>query len=106
MTDNNELHYYEGLDPHEVVLIQYTGLTDVDGNEIYKDDLMKSNKGIIFRVIWNDKRTKWEVVTPNIFNTKKSKNYYKSLLWAAERCVIIGNIHNNPKLIEERYENL
>ena len=80
---------------------QYTGLKDKNGKEIYEDDiieycgsqLLESYKALIkykddrFVAVWID----------------DSKLFRKDIFfWATERKIqIIGNIHENPELLQE-----
>ena len=78
-------------------LMQFTGLTDKNGKEIYEDDIMESIKFCRFRIIWNQEKTRFVAVTNNIFN---GKNRYKCMGWAIKNCVVVGNIFENPELLK------
>jgi len=81
---------------NEVELMQYTGLKDKNGKEIYEGDILQQqkDKGQRFKVFWNTDG-EWMVEDilddPNIWNR----------LWAwAKVTEIIGNIYQNPKLLK------
>ena len=80
------------------VLMQYTGLKDKNGREIYEDDILK-----------------WEVVGPlgpwqEIFTVEIPGIYYAEAdeNWPGgleeKDCEIIGNIYENPELVPSEKE--
>lgn len=85
-------------------LMQYTGLKDKHGKEIYEGDLCKSYNGYIQEVVWKD--NSW------MYKMKVNKKYqgeayveivYSSMGDTSHRNFgdeIIGNIYENPELVE------
>jgi uncharacterized phage protein (TIGR01671 family) len=77
---------------------QYTGLKDKNGKEIYKGDLLfavdiyEKLKGFVSW--WLDR---W-VLTYKVEQTEQLQN--QSLMIIADHTEIIGNIHDNPELLE------
>ncbi len=97
------IHFYEpsreycGYSNLDWILMQYTGLKDKNGKEIYEGD--------ICRMTWDGH----EIIAPMIFNQEKaqfgldaevdfeSPAYIKDVPTPPE---IIGNIYENPELIK------
>lgn len=80
------------------LIMQYTGLKDKNGKEIYEGDVIEHIQGIYDRtkikekVFWND-----ELAGFNPFSDYDSDcDIYVEM----ETVEIIGNIHENPELLE------
>lgn len=85
---------------HEVELMQFTGLKDKNGKEIYEGDILEIG-GDKFKgdVIWNDKFAEWKI---------NHYNHSLGLLLETmkyEDVEVIGNIYENKELLEEKNEN-
>ena len=89
----NNTHYPE-LEPEDVILMQYTGLKDKNGKEIYEGDILKDTK--------YKKPVYYEVgFAEGCFFYKYLKtNTYRELWRKNETCEVIGNIYENSELIE------
>lgn len=87
----------------EVVLMQSTGLKDKNGVEIFEADVLKNTRnGKIRRVHWNPSCASFHLSKHGI---EESKVEYWSLSnpqWSYE---IIGNIYENPELLEQADES-
>lgn len=87
----------------EVVLMQSTGLKDKNGVEIFEGDVLKNTRnGKIRRVHWNPSCASFHLSKHGI---EESKVEYWSLSnpqWSYE---IIGNIYENPELLEQADES-
>lgn len=86
------------LDVSECVLMQSTGLKDKNGVEIFEGDILKNRRYSGIRVLFEKgafkvryKRSKVCIVTQDL----------SSLLEKYESTIIIGNIYENPELLEE-----
>jgi uncharacterized phage protein (TIGR01671 family) len=74
------------VDPETVG--QYTGLKDKNGKKIYEGDILRYSDGEILGVAFDNKTSQ--------FTTKTR------WLWTIiDVCEIIGNIHENPELLED-----
>ena len=72
----------------EVVLEQFTGLTDKNGTEIYEGDMDAT--GIVI---------KWDEIAAS-FICMREGNFVDYLGEISNLLIIIGNIHENPDLIK------
>ena len=76
----------------EIELLQFTGLKDKNGKEIYEGDIIKHNELTGYCVIewkklcWCLKHIGWNSVGLRQYNSSEMK--------------VIGNIHENPELLK------
>ena len=70
----------------DITLMQYTGLKDKNGTEIYEGDILQSNGWRNREVIWSD-----EI---GGFVLGNMAEFYR-----AEHMEVIGNIYVNPELL-------
>ena len=74
----------------QVELMQYTGLKDKNGKEIYEGDILKDcDTREIKTVIWHK----------NCFILRDTKGFYQWTYFEDEH-EVIGNIYENPELLE------
>lgn len=89
---------YQGFEDYECNLMQYTGLKDKHGKEIYEGDIVKFHyKRVIYKigpVVWNDMFGSWDIDCTD-FVAYKSLGKFNSV------SEVIGNIYENPELLEE-----
>ena len=88
--------YSDYFTPEEMILMQYTGLHDKNGKEIYEGDIAKVEKIDLAQIIWDKDRMAWGIKPINDF-------YFDSPLLADNTDLeleVIGNIYDNPELLE------
>jgi hypothetical protein len=74
---------------------QYTGLKDCNGKEIYEGDIVKRfDTDIGVTVEWYEKYA--------CFDFKERTSYIFDLEYARRWYSVIGNIYENPELLEEK----
>ena len=74
----------------DVILMQSTGLLDKNGQEIFEGDVLRGDDGEIFfnEVCFDEKTAKW------------MRNTDIELWENVELLEIIGNVYQNPELVE------
>ncbi|GAG79107.1 unnamed protein product [marine sediment metagenome] len=97
------VHLDDGKEPvtrsvNDVILLQYTGLKDKDGKEIYEGHIvhfLNHNTGEFLKreVKWNETFMGWDIYTV--------RNYVENTPTSKDAGIeIIGNIYENPELLK------
>ena len=92
--------YYDGepLCPDDCELELWTGYTDSKGTRIYENDIIRTDKGETFSVVKDGEITAWGLLD----------SYYcpccslAEVMFESKKVEVIGNIHENAKLIKKR----
>lgn len=80
-----------GISTEDIELMEYTGLKDMKGKEIYEGDILFESSGEeYFKVVFED----------GSFRAEDDK-YSLDLEDYAHICEVVGNIYENPELIKE-----
>ena len=72
-----------------ITIMQFTGLTDKNANDIYVDDIVQDKEKSYMRVIWDDRRLCYTIEGENLGD-------YDSC-----DLEIIGNIHQHSHLLDK-----
>lgn len=85
-----------------VILIRYTGLKDKNGIEIYEGDILRYEDGVPLCVVYSEQYCAWIIQTPD-------KKWWKfASMFSFDNtclCHIVGNVYENPELLEEKSGN-
>jgi hypothetical protein len=79
------------------VLMQYTGIKDADGVEIYEGDIMKVIDGSINGCLWTRPNLEIKI----LYGSVNLPLWVRREEWDSTHYIeVIGNIHENPELLE------
>lgn len=92
----------------DYILMQYTGLKDKNGKEIYEEDILKGINGPVFLVMWSQEDATWErvIIAGDFFNGPWQGIHLPLASMSdeidpEEDFEIIGNIHENLELLNK-----
>ena len=84
--------YNDSGDWSEFIIMQSTGLHDVEGLEIFEGDLLEEHEGHLFEVVWDAKWAKFKLQWRN-----KSMQFPD---WnRGKKMTIVGNIYETPLVV-------
>lgn len=76
--------------------LQFTGLLDKKGREEYHKDIVRHTSGVLGVIEWDAKNARW------YYAWQDGQKTYPVGIYDIIDEEIIGDIHSNPKLLEEK----
>lgn len=105
--DGHHLQYEDNTDTPVFIIPetvgQYTGLTDKNGRKIFEGDIcrfMRFNDAQVGKIVFNVKTASFVMWYQSIVGAYGEKATHKMLLSVCDDIEVIGNIHDNPELME------
>ena len=80
--------------------MQFTGLKDKRGNEIYEGDVVSWEDKTSGFVQWNNDCVMFEIILEEVDNLVSASQLEKTL--ASDELEVIGNKYENPELLEDK----
>lgn len=96
----NGWHGVKAVTIDDTIIEQYTGLKDKNGKEIYEGDILRE-KGLLSLtcVEWDKNNARY--ITEVLDKSKHVSSTFYFDIFTALECEVIGNIHENPELLEQ-----
>lgn len=80
--------------------MQYTGLTDRYGTEIYEGDILRGPKYYESEESTSPVYDQWKVTYKNCSFYLGYSPIEEDLDWIGNECEVVGNVYENPELLE------
>lgn len=91
----NDAETYDECEVNPDTVSQYTGLKDRNGKDVWEGDLLLTPERDIMVAEWQDAKIITRCVRP------ANPRYVNSLTFAYPVSGVIGNIYDNPELLED-----
>ena len=92
--DNTEFWHTCPIEVDPSTVGQHIGVRDKNGTDVFDGDLIQDANGKLYRIIWGNDLM-WLAVT-----NEKQGNCYSPKVLIRRGAVVIGNIHDNPELMQ------
>ena len=89
-------HHYFEFDPNDVILMQYIGYKDMNGKEIYEGDVVCFDEEL-YEVKW---------MWAGFYLRSIQDDGFDELATTENFIEVIGNIYENPELLETKKEKV
>lgn len=89
---------FDEVPASDFILMQSTGLIDKSGEEIFEGDVLLTYDGELAKVFWNDDLAGWFV---DFLYEIAELSEVADIQSNRSICAIVGNIYENPELMEE-----
>ena len=81
--------------------MQYIGLKDKNGKEMYDGDIVIYNKSEVYKIVYSDQKACFSLEGTNVFTDIMAKYHEHSMTSLfSDRFEVIGNIYQNPELLK------
>lgn len=100
---NDYGNYYKIVDSG-FVLMQFTGLKDKNGKEIYEGDVIGEDKEVFGVIIWDKENARFGVKFRDRIDKSRMPITEWFDTWKWRNWGVIGNIYENPKLLKTNLE--
>ncbi|MFA5217161.1 YopX family protein [Sulfuricurvum sp.] len=103
ITCNTEGHKHYMTEPDQFILMQFTGLLDKNGKEIYEGDLLQfdNDSSVCFEVFYDADEARFNCCRVH-YHGSRCGCYIPKI--ESKHLSVIGNIYENPKLLEANDE--